>query len=40
LLRGARPRAPSYLLGLLSGPERKNAWTLAEFVGDTTPDGT
>ena len=29
----------SYLLGLVSGLERKNGWTLAEFAGDATPDG-
>ena len=28
-----------YLLGLLSGAERKNSWTLAEQAGDLTPDG-
>ncbi len=28
-----------YMLGLLSGAERKNSWTLAEAAGDTTPDG-
>ena len=35
------PRLPArgYLLGLMSGLERKNAWTLAEFAGDGTPDG-
>ena len=27
------------MLGLLSGTERKNGWTLAEFAGDLTPDG-
>ena len=32
-------RAWSYLLGLASGLERKNGWTLAEFAGDATPDG-
>ena len=32
-------RAWSYLLGLVSGLERKNGWTLAEFAGDATPDG-
>jgi SRSO17 transposase len=34
-----RLRAWSYLLGLVSGLERKNGWTLAEFAGDATPDG-
>ena len=28
-----------YVLGLLSGAERKNSWTLAEQAGDLTPDG-
>ena len=28
-----------YLLGLLSGTERKNSWTLAEQAGDLTTDG-
>ncbi len=34
-----RLRAQSYLLGLVSGLERKNGWTLAEFAGDATLDG-
>jgi SRSO17 transposase len=37
--REPRLRAWSYLLGLSSGLERKNGWTLAEFAGDATPDG-
>jgi SRSO17 transposase len=37
--REPRLRAWSYLLGLVSGLERKNGWTLAEFAGDVTPDG-
>jgi hypothetical protein len=37
--REPRLRAQSYLLGLVSGLEHKNAWTLAEFAGDSTPDG-
>jgi SRSO17 transposase len=37
--REPRLRAWSYLLGLTSGLERKNGWTLAEFAGDRTPDG-
>jgi SRSO17 transposase len=37
--REHRLRARSYLLGLLSGLERKNGWSLAEFAGDTRPDG-
>ncbi len=32
-------RARAYLLGLASGLERANGWTLAEFAGDATPDG-
>ena len=36
---GSRKRARAYVLGLLSGTERKNGWTLAEFAGDLTPDG-
>ncbi|SFQ47840.1 SRSO17 transposase [Actinomadura madurae] len=32
-------RARSYLPGLLSGLERKNGWSLAEFAGDARPDG-
>lgn len=35
----SRRRARMYLLGLLSGAERKNSWTLAEQAGDLTPDG-
>ncbi|BBL78646.1 transposase [Rubrobacter xylanophilus] len=34
-----RERARSYLLGLLSGAERKNSWQLAEVAGDATPYG-
>jgi SRSO17 transposase len=34
-----RRRAIGYLRGLLSDPERKNGWQLAEYLGDTTPDG-
>lgn len=37
--REPRMRARSYLMGLLSGLERKNGWSLAEFAGDATPDG-
>jgi hypothetical protein len=36
--REPRLRAHWYLLGLVSGLERKNGWTLAEFAGDATPD--
>jgi SRSO17 transposase len=35
----SRKRARAYLLGLLSRAERKNGWTIAEFAGDSTPDG-
>jgi SRSO17 transposase len=34
-----RWRARSFVLGLLSGVRRKNCWTIAEQVGDATPDG-
>lgn len=34
-----RRRGRAYLLGLLSGAERKNSWQLAEFAGDASPDG-
>jgi SRSO17 transposase len=37
--REPRLRAWAYLRGLVSGMERKNGWTLAEFAGDATPDG-
>ena len=37
--REPRLRARAYLLGLVSGLERKNGWTLAEFAGDATPYG-
>lgn len=37
--REPRLRARAYLLGLVSGLERKNGWTLAEYAGDATPDG-
>ena len=36
---GSRCRARMYVLGLLSGAERKNSWTIAEQAGDLTPDG-
>jgi SRSO17 transposase len=35
----SRHRARMYLLGLLSGAERKNSWVIAEQAGDLTPDG-
>jgi len=35
----SRRRARMYVLGLLSGVERKNSWTLAGQAGDLTPDG-
>src|SRR6516164_338665 len=34
-----RQRALGYLRGLLSDAERKNGWQLAEFLGETNPDG-
>lgn len=34
-----RRRALAYLKGLLSPIERKNGWQLAEYAGDSTPDG-
>src|SRR5262252_6108138 len=34
-----RRRAIGYLRGLLSDTQRKNGWQLAEYLGDTTPDG-
>ena len=34
-----RSRAREYLLGLTSGLERKNGWTLAERAGEVSPDG-
>ena len=37
--REPRLRARAYLRGLVSGLERKNGWTLAEFAGDACPDG-
>src|SRR6266487_31206 len=37
--REPRLRARAYLRGLVSGLERKNGWSLAEFAGDATPDG-
>jgi SRSO17 transposase len=37
--REPRLRARWYVLGLASGLERKNGWTLAEYAGDATPDG-
>jgi SRSO17 transposase len=36
---GSRRRARMYVLGLLSGAERKNSWAIAEQAGDLTPDG-
>ena len=35
----SRRRARMYLLGLLSGAERKNAWTISEQAGELSPDG-
>ncbi|MGW4413010.1 IS701 family transposase [Nonomuraea sp. NPDC004702] len=34
-----RQRARACIGGLLSGMERKNGWSLAEYAGETTPDG-
>ena len=34
-----RRHGRAYLLGLLSHAERKTSWQLAEFAGDTSPDG-
>ena len=34
-----RQRSLAYLKGLLSAVERKNSWQLAEWMGETTPDG-
>lgn len=34
-----RQRSLAYLKGLLSAVERKNGWQLAEWMGETTPDG-
>jgi len=34
-----RRHGRAYLLGQLSGAERKNSWQLAEFAGDASPDG-
>lgn len=33
-----RQRVLAYLQGLLGSVERKNAWQLAEYAGDATPD--
>jgi SRSO17 transposase len=35
----SRRRARMYLLGLRSGAERKNSWTIAEQAGELSPDG-
>jgi SRSO17 transposase len=35
----SRRRARLHLLGLLSGAERKNSWTIAEQAGDLGPEG-
>ena len=34
-----RQRSRAYMNGLLSAVERKNGWQLAEWIGETTPDG-
>ncbi|CDH26813.1 IS701 family transposase [Xenorhabdus bovienii] len=36
---GSRQRSLAYLRGLLSDVERKNSWQLAEWMGESTPDG-
>lgn len=38
--RESRQQAAKYLRGLLASVERKNAWQVAEAVGDATPDRT
>lgn len=38
--RESREQAAKYLRGLLASVERKNAWQVAEAVGDATPDRT
>jgi SRSO17 transposase len=35
----SRERSLSYLKGLLGTVERKNGWQLAEWMGESTPDG-
>jgi len=35
----SRRRTRAFVLGLLSGLQRKNCWTIAEQAGDATPDG-
>ena len=37
--RDSWSRAGAYLVGLLSGAERKNSWQMGEEVGDKTPSG-
>ncbi|GAA4561376.1 hypothetical protein GCM10023193_24290 [Planotetraspora kaengkrachanensis] len=37
--REVRLRARACIEGLLSGLERKNGWSLAEYAGEHTPDG-
>src|SRR6266536_5954451 len=34
-----RQRARMFVHGILSGPARKNGWTLAEFAGESDPNG-
>jgi hypothetical protein len=34
-----RQRSPAYIKALLGTVERKNGWQLAEWIGETTPDG-
>ena len=34
-----RARVREYVSGLVTGLERKNSWTLAEWAGEVSPDG-
>ncbi len=34
-----RARVREYVSGLVTGLERKNGWTLAEWAGEVSPDG-
>src|SRR5690348_2816868 len=34
-----RQRARLFVEGILSGPARKNGWTLAEYAGESDPNG-
>jgi SRSO17 transposase len=37
--REVRVRARACVAGMLSGPERKTGWSLAEYAGEKSPDG-